>query len=63
MWKGEFRQRLANGQYMVKGAFIDQDASTLPNSSLADVQALNGWRGTLETRGTFSLSSRWSPYY
>lgn len=59
MWKGEFRQRLANGQYTVKGAVIDQDADTLPNSSDPSVQKLNGWRGTIETRGTFSLSSWW----
>ncbi len=59
MWKGEFRHRLANGQYMVRGAFIDQDVSNLPNSSDADVQRLDGWRGTVETRGSFSLGSWW----
>ncbi|MEQ1519358.1 MAG: LPS assembly protein LptD, partial [Usitatibacteraceae bacterium] len=59
LWKGEFRHRLANGQYMVRGAVLDQDASNLPDSGTAEVQKLNGWRGTVETRGSFSLGSWW----
>lgn len=56
LYKGEFRQRLDNGGYMVRFAAIDQDLSKLPAGSAA---GLDGWRGTLETRGKFSLSSWW----
>lgn len=67
--KGEWRHRLANGQYSVKFAGIDQDAIDLPlpnaraGESIADREARreerDGPRGTLETRGKFSLSSWW----
>ncbi len=56
LWKGEWRQRLANGSYTVKGAFIDQDARKLPGET--DTQ-LDGWRGTVQTSGVFSLGSWW----
>ena len=56
LWKGEFRQKLANGQYFVRGAVINQDSNRLPGGS---DPALDGWRGTLESRGVFSLSSWW----
>lgn len=67
LWQGEWRHRLANGQYTVKMSAIDQDADDLPlpNDSRplvereADRQSRDGWRGTLETRGLFSLSSWW----
>lgn len=57
LWKGEFRQRLANGQYSVRLAGIDQDLSKL-NDSLASAK-LDGWRGSVEAKGTFSLGSWW----
>lgn len=57
LWKGEYRQRFSNGgQFLIRGAVIDQDASTLPGDS---DPSLHGWRGTLETRGVFSLGSWW----
>jgi LPS-assembly protein len=58
LWMGDWRQRLATGQYTVKLAGIDQDGSNLDVS--ADKQeSLDGFRGSLETRGDFSLSSWW----
>ncbi len=58
LWKGAFRHRLANGEYSVRGGAIDQDLTKLPDSEATP--GLNGWRGTVETRGHFSLSSWWS---
>ncbi|HEX2843040.1 LPS-assembly protein LptD [Hyphomicrobium sp.] len=57
MWQGEWRQKLANGEYNIIFAGIDQDAGGLP----APVNRnLEGWRGSIETHGKFSLSSWWS---
>jgi LPS-assembly protein len=58
LWKGTWRQRLANGEYDIKLAGIDQDASNLP-SSVINRSAYDGWRGSLETKGVFSISSWW----
>lgn len=62
LWKGDWRHRLKvgdiNGEYEIKLAAIDQntDPKTLGvNSTLGD-----NWRGSLETRGRFSLSSWWN---
>jgi len=54
LWQGDWRHRLANGQYIINLAGIDQDADDLPNNAGPD-----GFRGSLETRGLFSLSSWW----
>lgn len=59
MWQGEWRHRLANGMYSVKFAAIDQDADTLP-SSTRNRDDLDGWRGSIQTRGKFSLGSWWN---
>ncbi len=58
LWQGEWRQRLANGQYYVKAAGIDQDAGQLP-SSIVDPEQYAGWRGSIESKGQFALSSWW----
>lgn len=58
LWQGEWRHRLANGQYTVKLAAIDQNADDLPGT-LAQSENVDGWRGSLQTRGLFSLSSWW----
>ena len=59
LWKGHWRHRLAfgnaRGQYNIKLSGINQDADDLPNND----QRLDGWRGSLETKGDFSLSSWW----
>ena len=59
LWKGTWRHKLAfgnvRGQYNIKIAGINQDADDLPNND----PRLDGWRGSLETRGEFSLASWW----
>ncbi|MFN3869497.1 MAG: LPS-assembly protein LptD, partial [Hyphomicrobiaceae bacterium] len=59
MWQGEWRQRLANGMYSVKFAAIDQDGDQLP-AATKNRDDLDGWRGSIETRGKFSLGSWWN---
>ncbi len=66
LWMGDWRHRVAigdiKGQYTLKLAGIDQDASTLPadlNLDPAKRDRLDGWRGSVETKGMFSLSSWW----
>ncbi len=51
LWQGEWRHRLANGQYTVKLAGIDDNSAPTVNDL--------GWRGSIETKGQFSLSSWW----
>jgi LPS-assembly protein len=55
LWQGDFRHRLADGQYIVKVAAIDQGR----DESGATIGGDQGWRGSLETKGQFSLSSWW----
>jgi LPS-assembly protein len=59
MWQGEWRHRLANGMYSVKFAAIDQNIGDLP-AATANREDLEGWRGSIETRGKFSLGSWWN---
>jgi LPS-assembly protein len=62
LWQGEWRHRLANGMYTFKFAGIDQDWTNLPAppSDLPDDRReLGGWRGSIVTRGKFSLGSWW----
>ena len=58
LWQGDWRHRLANGEYTVKFQGIDQQLSNL-DTSIANRQDLEGWRGSVETRGQFALSSWW----
>ena len=53
LWQGEWRHRLANGQYNIKVWGIDQEKESA--SSIIE----EGWRGSIQTRGQFSLSSWW----
>ncbi len=55
---GTFRHRLENGQYTVKLAGINQDAANLPAGTV-NANKLDGFRGTVETRGVFSIGSWW----
>jgi LPS-assembly protein len=64
LYKGDWRHRVAygsiRGDYYVKLSGIEQDGSTLPSDLTPERRKLyDGWRGSLETRGTFSLSSWW----
>ena len=55
LWQGDFRHRLANGQYSINFAAIDDELSPV-----ADVDSVLGnWRGSLQTKGQFNLSSWW----
>ena len=55
LWQGDFRHKLADGQYIVKVAAIDQGR----DESGATIGGDQGWRGSVETKGQFSLSSWW----
>ncbi len=59
LWKGTWRHKLAfgniRGNYDIKLAGIDQRFEDLPNNDAN----LDGWRGGVESRGDFSLSSWW----
>lgn len=61
LWQLDWRHRLENGQYTVKLAGIDQDSDDLPGTYLTDARRreLDGWRGSVETKGEFSLGSWW----
>ena len=58
LWKGHWRHRLANGEYDIKLAGIEQDFADLP-SSIANRKVYDGWRGSMQTKGLFSISSWW----
>jgi LPS-assembly protein len=53
LWQGDWRQRLANGEYTVNFWAIDQGQGAVGSG------AGEGWRGSVQTRGQFSLSSWW----
>jgi LPS-assembly protein len=62
--QGEWRHRVAfgdvTGQYNIKLAGIDQDGGNLPDGTdPAKRERLDGWRGSIQTRGVFSLASWW----
>ncbi len=60
LWKGTWRQKISygdiRGSYNIKLAGIDQNFEDLPNQD----SSLDGWRGSVETRGDISLSSWWN---
>ncbi|MFA6139199.1 MAG: LPS-assembly protein LptD [Hyphomicrobium sp.] len=58
LWQGDWRHRTENGQYYVKAQGIDQDAADLP-SAISNRDEYDGWRGSIESKGLFSLSSWW----
>ena len=58
LWQGDWRHRTETGQYYIKLAGIDQDAADLP-SAIVNRDDYEGWRGSIQTRGLFSLSSWW----
>jgi LPS-assembly protein len=58
LFQGVWRHRLESGQYTIKAQGIDQDASKLPDTSI-NRDNLDGWRGSVETKGEFSISSWW----
>ena len=62
LMQAEWRHRLANGQYNVKLAGIDQNYRDLPPDGSPDnigLKSYDGLRGSVETHGVFALSSWW----
>ncbi len=70
LYQGDWRHRLNNGEYNISINGIDQNARDLPIANSAKTAAqiaaavaandkLDGWRGSVQTRGLFSLSSWW----
>ena len=55
MLQGEWRHRLADGQYSVTFAAIDQGRDDTAVGSGSDA----GWRGSVQTKGQFSIASWW----
>jgi LPS-assembly protein len=53
MLQGDWRHRTATGQYIINFAAIDDETGPAFDS------ALGNWRGSLQTKGLFSLSSWW----
>ena len=53
LWQGDYRHRLATGQFTVNFAAIDDETGPGFNSDLGN------WRGSLQTKGLFSLGSWW----
>lgn len=58
LWQLDWRHRVENGQYNIKLAGIDQDGDQL-NTTADRQRELDGWRGSVETKGQFSLGSWW----
>jgi LPS-assembly protein len=56
LWQGDWRHRLADGQYSIKFAAIEEGLDETAGAGLTD---RTGWRGSIETKGQFSLSSWW----
>jgi len=63
LWQADWRHRVSfgsvTGTYTVKLAAIDQDFRDLPGTP-EDARRFDGWRGSIETKGKFSLSSWWN---
>jgi LPS-assembly protein len=56
--KSEWRQRLINGSYYIRGAGIFQlDKDYFLNSG--NLPGYRDWRGSIETSGQFSLTDKW----
>ena len=63
LWQGDWRHRVSfgsvTGTYTVKVAAIDQDWTDLPGT-IEQAERFDGWRGSVESKGRFSLSSWWN---
>ena len=59
LYQADWRHRLWDGEYTVKLAGIDQNANNLPDTTI-NREKLDGFRGSVETKGDFSLSSWWN---
>jgi LPS-assembly protein len=58
--QGEFRQRLINGAYEIRGAGIRQlDKDYFVHDDGTTTPGYRDWRGSVESDGQFALNSRW----
>jgi len=58
--QGEFRQRLMNGAYSIRGAGIYQfDKDYFQRSDGTTTPGFRYWRGSLESSGLFALNNKW----
>jgi LPS-assembly protein len=55
LFQGDWRQRLADGEYNITFATIDEEHG----STTTTAGTLPGWRGSVQTKGQFSLASWW----
>lgn len=58
LYQGVWRHKFDGGQYIVKAAGIDQDGSNLSGSKATN-ESLDGFRGSVATKGEYSISSWW----
>jgi LPS-assembly protein len=58
--QGEFRQRLLNGAYQIRGAGIRQlDKDYFIHDNGSPTPGYRDWRGSLESSGQFALNQQW----
>ncbi len=55
LMQGEFRQRLMNGAYVIRGAGIRQQDP----AAFSTTDANRDWRGSLESHGNFAINRQW----
>lgn len=62
LYRLDWRHRIGrNSQYSIKLAGIDQDGDELPSSTtFTERESLDGWRGSVETKGLVNLGSWWN---
>jgi LPS-assembly protein len=60
LMQAEFRQRLLNGAYEIRGAGIRQlDSGYFVHSDGTPTPGNRDWRGSLESDGQFAITNRW----
>jgi LPS-assembly protein len=61
LMQAEFRQRLLNGAYEIRGAGIRQlDKNNFIRSDGTTTPGYRDWRGSVESDGQFALNERWA---
>jgi LPS-assembly protein len=60
LMQGEFRQRLINGAYSIRGAGLNQaDKNYFQRSDGTSTPGYRDWRGEVESSGQFALTNKW----
>jgi LPS-assembly protein len=61
LMQGEWRQRMENGSYTIKGAGLYQlDRGYFVRDNGVPTSGWRDWRGSIESSGRFALSSQWT---